>query len=327
MENAMTRFSLPHRLAIVAVAGLFSLGAATSARATADVAYNNPDCLTFSIQPSGPDFVLVCNADTTNFDNNVASTIERYYTSILGRGSDVVGKTHWTSEVARLKGLGARVPDVFVAMAVTFFNSAEYTSRNTSASQFVTDLYNAFFGRAPDPEGLAYWLTQLDSGFSRGALLNTFLFSGEYLARMQTLFGAEAASRAEVAMVVDYYRGLLGRLPDDGGFNSWVGQFRVAQCAGSAAVTAKASEISASFIGSTEYVRKNQAFLADQDRAYVSDLYNAFMKRGGDLPGFNYWVTEIRTGSRTRENVRLQFVAATEFQTRVAAVIAQGCLP
>ena len=59
----------------------------------------------------------------------------------------------------------------------------------------------------------------------------------------------------------------------------------------------------------------------------MSDLYNAFMKRGGDLNGFNFWVTEIRSGSRTRENVRLQFVAAPEFQARVAAVIAQGCLP
>ena len=260
----MTRFSLPLRFAALAAAGIFSLGVATSAHATAEVAYNNPDCLSFSIQPSGPDFVLVCNADTTNFDNNVARTIEGYYTSILGRGSDGGGKIYWTSEVTRLKSLGASVTDVFVAMAVTFFNSAEYTSRNTSASQFVTDLYNAFFGRAPDPEGLAYWLTQLQGGFSRGALLNTFLFSSEYLTRMQGLFGAEAVSRAEVAMVIDYYRGLLGRLPDDGGFNSWVSQFRTAQCAGSAAVTAKASEISASFIGSTEYVRKNQAFLADQ---------------------------------------------------------------
>jgi len=217
---------------------------------------------------------------------------------------------------------------VFVAMAVTFFNSAEYTSRNTSASQFVTDLYNAFFGRPPDAPGLDFWLSQLNGGFSRGALLNTFLFSNEYQTRMQGLFGAEAVSRAEIAMVIDYYRGLLGRLPEDAGFNSWVSQFRTAQCAGSAAVTAKASEISASFIATTEYASKNQAFLAGQrDPAYVADLYNAFMKRGGDLNGFLFWVNEITTGSRTRENVRLQFVAAPEFQGRVAAVIAQGCLP
>ena len=36
---------------------------------------------------------------------------------------------------------------------------------------------------------------------------------------------------------------------------------------------------------------------------------------------------EIASGARTRESVRQAFVASPEFQARVAAVIAQGCLP
>ena len=36
--------------------------------------------------------------------------------------------------------------------------------------------------------------------------------------------------RKEIDTVMDFYRGLLGRLPDDGGFDFWLGQFRTAQC-------------------------------------------------------------------------------------------------
>ncbi|MBZ0249528.1 MAG: DUF4214 domain-containing protein, partial [Burkholderiales bacterium] len=39
-----------------------------------------------------------------------------------------------------------------------------------------------------------------------------------------------------------------------------------------------------------------------------------------------FWINELSSGARTRENVRQAFVASPEFQARVAAVIAQGCL-
>lgn len=38
-----------------------------------------------------------------------------------------------------------------------------------------------------------------------------------------------------------------------------------------------------------------------------------------------FWINQIATGANTREQVRQQFVASPEFQTRVAAIIAQGC--
>jgi len=48
-----------------------------------------------------------------------------------------------------------------MVMAGYFFNSAEYLSRNTSDAQYVTDLYNTFFNRLPDPGGLSYWTGQI----------------------------------------------------------------------------------------------------------------------------------------------------------------------
>jgi hypothetical protein len=59
----------------------------------------------------------------------------------------------------------------------------------------------------------------------------------------------------------------------------------------------------------------------------VGDLYNAFLRRGGDLAGVQYWIQQLASGARTRENVRQAFISTPEFSARVQAVISQGCLP
>ena len=147
------------------------------------------------------------------------------------------------------------------------------------------------------------------------------MFSTEFSNFTQAIFGA-AAVRAEINTVVDFYRGLLSRLPDDGGFNFWLAKFRTAQCLGGAAVNSEVESISSQFANSPEYSAR-----ARSNAQYVGDLYNAFLRRGGDLPGVLFWINEIATSARTRENVRQQFVASPEFQNRVAAIIAQGCMP
>jgi len=145
------------------------------------------------------------------------------------------------------------------------------------------------------------------------------MFSPEFANFTAALFGNTAA-RAEVDVVMDFYRGLLARLPDNGGFTFWVGRFRTAQCQGGNAVNAEAEAISSAFIQSAEYAAR-----ARTNAQYVGDLYNAFLRRGGDLGGVQFWINELNSGARTREQVRQAFVQSAEFQTRVGAVIAQGC--
>ena len=99
------------------------------------------------------------------------------------------------------------------------------------------------------------------------------------------------------------------------------GKFRTAQCQGAAAVTAQAEAISSAYANSGEYGARNRT--ATQ---YVSDMYNAFLRRAGDLAGVQFWINQIATGARTRENVRQQFVGSPEFSARVQSVIAEGCL-
>jgi hypothetical protein len=248
------------------------------------------------------------------------SLVTHYYRSILRRPPDAGGKSFWESEAARMTGLGANVNEAWFAMAQYFYFSAEYASLNRDGPGFVGDLYNTFFNRAADAGGLAFWSGLIAQGMPREVILASFMFSNEFGVFTQAIFGNTAA-RSEVDVAMDFYRGLLARLPDSSGLQYWVSQLRAAQCQGAGAVSAQVESISSLFARGGEYAGKNRT-----DAQYVGDLYNAFLRRGGDLGGVQYWIGQV-SGTRTREEVRVQFRDSAEFQSRVAAIVAQGCLP
>jgi hypothetical protein len=248
------------------------------------------------------------------------SLVTHYYRSILRRAPDTGGKAFWESEAARMQSIGVNVNETWYAMSGSFYTSAEYLAFGRDNNGFVTDLYNTFFNRAPDGAGLAYWTGQIAAGMPREVVLVGFMFSAEFVNFTQGIFG-NTLTRREIDTVVDFYRGVLGRLPDTGGFNFWVQQFRTAQCQGASAVNAQVEAISSQFALSGEYAGR-----ARGNAQYVGDLYNAFLRRGGDLGGVQFWIGQIASSAQTREQERQAFVASPEFQARVAAVIAQGCL-
>jgi hypothetical protein len=148
----------------------------------------------------------------------------------------------------------------------------------------------------------------------------SFLFSSEFDALMAAnLPGVQM--RAEVGMVVDFYRGAFARLPDSAGLRFWVNQMRQAQCSlGGVRLRQVAVDISTAFFESPEYTQT-----ANSNADYVSDLYNAFLRRGGDVDGFNFWVNQLATGSATRAAVRSAFVDSPEFNNRLQTVAGAGC--
>jgi len=260
------------------------------------------------------------NAEGAFFEQNVASVVTSYYQTILGRAPDAAGLAFWTAEATRVVGLGADVKEVFYAMAMQFFASSEYVGRNTNDTQYLTDLYMTFFARSPDAAGLAYWQGELNAAQSRSALLNSFLFSTEYSTFMASLFGTTSV-RPEVNMTMDLYRGTYGRLPDSDGFNGWLGVIRQAQCQGATQVSTTLNTVLGAFFNSVEYAAR-----ARNDRDFMGDVYNAYMRRGpGGDTGFSFWVGQVPT--RGRDGVRAEFVPSAEFQARVSAIIAAGCLP
>ncbi|MBK8323916.1 MAG: DUF4214 domain-containing protein [Betaproteobacteria bacterium] len=247
------------------------------------------------------------------------SLVSHYYRSILRRAPDAGGKAFWESEATRLAGLAANVNETWYAMATFFYFSAEYAAFARNDTAFVTDLYNTFFNRGPDAGGLNFWTSQLTAGMPREVVLVSFMFSTEFQTFTQAIFG-NVQARKEVDTVMDFYRGLLSRLPDTAGFNLWVQQFRIAQCAGAGAVSTQAETISSAFQNSSEYAARNRS-----NAQFVGDLYNAFLRRGGDLAGVQFWIAQLTAGA-TRNAIRQQFIASAEFQGRVSAIVAQGCL-
>lgn len=266
----------------------------------------------------------------TQFNANANAIITGYYETILGRAADQPGVNFWNGEANRVVALGADVREVFFALSISFFNSPEYTLRNTNSTQFLNDLYRTFFDRAPDTAGFNFWMDNINQGMDRGAVLTHFLFSTEFSNKMTGLFGSQTV-RPEVNVTIDLYRGILGRLPDSAGFNFWLGRIRAAQCLSSgaaAAVTTEVNNLSREFFNSPEYgIIWNNRPAAERIPRYLGDVYNAIMRRGPDLAGYQFYVNQINTGGKTLDQVRLDFVFSPEFQARVTAVVNAGCLP
>jgi Ca2+-binding RTX toxin-like protein len=76
-------------------------------------------------------------------------------------------------------------------------------------------LYQAAFNRAPDLEGLGYWINRLDAGMSLVDVASGFVNSPEF----RTLYGAQP-SNYDVLMRL--YQNILHRAPDAEGFNWWL---------------------------------------------------------------------------------------------------------
>lgn len=76
----------------------------------------------------------------------------------------------------------------------------------TLNESFVSRLYIDLLGRAPDPQGLAYWLGQIQSGASR----------------TQVALGFEASTEYQTREVEQLYQELLGRPADSQGLNTFV---------------------------------------------------------------------------------------------------------
>jgi ELWxxDGT repeat protein len=251
------------------------------------------------------------------------SLVSHYYESILRREPDSAGKTFWEGEASRVTSIGADVNETWFAMAMSFYFSPEYAAFNRNSTEYLRDMYNTFFNRPADDAGLAYWNGQMTAGMSREAVLTSFMFSPEFNNFTTAIFGASTAA-PEANMVMDFYRGLLSRLPDSAGFSYYDGKFRFAQCSFGVGnpntVVSVAEEMSKAFLSSPEYMARNRS-----DAQYVADLYNAFMRRGPDVDGYNLYVGQLRDGQLTREALRQIFVSSQEFSGRVAEVKAVGC--
>lgn len=90
-----------------------------------------------------------------------------------------------------------------------------------SAMSLLTELYIAYFNRAPDAIGLYFWGNQLADGMSMGDIASHFFDQPE----TRALYGDIADPSDFVAAV---YQNVLGRRPDAGGLSFWLDHLEAA---------------------------------------------------------------------------------------------------
>ncbi|UCF90241.1 MAG: DUF4214 domain-containing protein [Desulfobacterales bacterium] len=243
--------------------------------------------------------------------------IAAYYQSILDRAPEAAGAAFWRSEIDRAVSLGIEAKEGFIALGRFFFESAEYHARLKTDAAFVVDLYETFLSRTPDPAEAAFWVDALSQGLSRAVIMNNFVFSEEFDLSMEAAFGV-AAERPANNLVNDFYRGLLSRVPDSGGFEFWLQLMQTALNTGPQAVRDVALQEALAFADSPEYGMRTR-----DNAQFVEDLYNCFLRRGSDLAGFQFWVNQLDTGAMSRSDIVSAFAGSEEFQGRVQAIIDQ----
>jgi hypothetical protein len=117
------------------------------------------------------------------------------YTCILNRSAADGEITNWINQ-------NVKTPyDAYYG----FFMSYEYTNKNKSPADFVSDLYSCVLKRQPDENGAAGWISRLQQGMSRAQVISGFTNSPEFLnasaPEIQTILNGTSASTMKMNQV------------------------------------------------------------------------------------------------------------------------------
>lgn len=113
------------------------------------------------------------------YDDDIR-TLTSLYDDIFERQADLDGLQFYYHEVQNGDSLGT--------VAIELLASGEYTHKINDDLAFldfdnegkVTELYDAFFNRPPDPEGFDYWLGEMNNGVSLYHIADSMIASDEY---------------------------------------------------------------------------------------------------------------------------------------------------
>ena len=243
------------------------------------------------------------NGTDPEINNNAGDEVEafvtRFYKLCLNRGPDQAGLDAWV--VALLNGTqtGSGVANGFVF-------SQEFANKNTTAEEYITILYEAFFDRIPDSAGLQGWLDAMNGGASREDVLKGFIYATEFT-ELCDEYGIKAfeghitkAQREAVeAFVTRFYQLCLDRDPDAAGLAGWTDNLLNQIQTG--------ADVADGFIYSQEFINKNTT-----NDEYLTILYVAFFNRAPDQTGWDAWIAELNSG-KDRSYVLDGFLGSQEF--------------
>jgi hypothetical protein len=125
-------------------------------------------------------FFLDSGEFKAKFGSNLTNSqfVDRMYANVLLRSADVGGLNAWVGVLNSGQMTRAQV-------ALSFLDSAEFQSLSVSQNRLdVSLLYFDLLRRDPDPGGFSAWVGALNSGVPRTSVIEGFLNSFEYEARV-----------------------------------------------------------------------------------------------------------------------------------------------
>ena len=146
-------------------------------------------------------------------EQGVTEFVTRLYDICIGRKPDTKGLADWTGQLKNGKATG-------VSVAYGFIFSQEFQNKGYTNDEYVEIMYNAFFGRASDPEGKANWLNSMNAGMTREELFMGFANSVEFFNLCKTygitagchVLGKDYQKVAKINLFVErFYNIILSR--------------------------------------------------------------------------------------------------------------------
>lgn len=181
-------------------------------------------------------------------------------------------------------------------------------------AEIVTQLYVGYYNRAPDPEGLSYWIGRLNAGVSQADVANSFATSPEAIAKYP-FFAFPELTNAE-SFLTSVYQNLFGRAIDADGLAYYSGQLS----SGNTPV----GQILAEIIGNaaTNEGSADQKYLANKVTVGLD-----FAVSAANVPGFTYNTAAAAAAADVLSGVNATDASVTAAEAKTDAFLANAANP
>ena len=206
------------------------------------------------------------------------------------------------------------IVSLLIIFSVISFPTIEANADGSAGTldDFVERCYTVTLDRGSDPDGFADWKGQLLNGKAVGIeVAYGFLFSQEYTKK----------NKDNDAYLKDLYMLFMGREPDEGGYNDWMGKLNNG---------ASRLEVFAGFANSQEFYNICDSYgitagryVMGYDRPtinnvnlFVERMYKITLGRIGDKDGQKNWVEQLINKQITGSECARRFIFSQEYTNK-----------
>jgi hypothetical protein len=121
---------------------------------------------------------------------------------------------------------------------------------------------------------------------------------------------------AEEAQLYRSYFGAMGRLPDEGGYNWWLGEIQAGRHT--------LESMAAGFVDSSEFKAlsdtDNSGAISNEE--FILHMYNGVFGRDPDAEGLAWWVGQLDTQAKTQPDAFINMTQSNEYVELTVGTVA-----